>query len=608
MSIAKQIFLLLVLQLTFLSCESTDINSTDNNFSENFGAAVSRDFIGQVVDTDNHPIQSVTIKIGTTSVQTDVNGVFIINGASVYEKFAYITAKKPGYIDGSRAMVPTSGKNNVRIMLLQDAPLQTIQSGVTSEVSIYSGTKVVFDGAFMDENGVSYSGAVAVSMFHLTPSDENISNLMPGILYAQNENGQEGVLETFGMMHVELRGTNGQKLQIATGHKAQITLRIDDSQLATCPSTIPLWHFDEQNGYWKEEGSATKNGNYYVGNVSHFSWWNCDTFLSTSNLTVTVVNSIGNPISNVGVSLAINSTNFNSYIQYTDNNGQVSGLIPKNQVLTLKIYNTCNDIIYTEQIGPFSTDTLLQNITMSNSQITQSKIVGTLLRCDNTNVTNGYVILNYGNESLFCTVSNGAFSFNTTYCTSTTNFNLKGIDYDNQQITDSISYNFTATETNVGNLKACNSVNEFISYTFGNNYSVFTTDNIDTQSSNTVGSQINMGNGGDPIQLSISYNFGLQNTERISILTTSNNLGDYTFPNARIDLGENSNPNYYHFHQFITPLSYMSSGFSVKVNKFGAVGDYIDVSFEGTLTYNEGPSGQQVTKTLSGIAHVIRDN
>ena len=608
----RKIILLLSLStivLLFNSCDPSESTSSDANFSENFGTAVSRDFIGQVVDADNHPIQGVTVKIGTSSVQTDINGVFIINEASVHEKFAYITAKKSGYVDGSRSMVPTSGKNNVRIMLLQDTPLQTIQSGVTSEVSIYSGTKVTFDGAFMDENGNAYSGAIAVSMFHLTPSDVNIDKLMPGMLYAQTQDNKEAVLETFGMLHVELKGSNGQKLQIATGHTAQITMRIDDTQLATCPATIPLWHFDEENGYWKQEGSATKNGNYYTGNVNHFSWWNCDTFSSTAYLTVTVVDSNGNPISNVGVSLVVNSTNFYSYIQHTDNNGQVSGLIPVNQALTLNVHNNNCGIFYSSNIGPFSNNTILPNISISNSPTFLSTTVkGTLLKCDNTNVTNGYIILNYDNETLLNNVTNGEFSFNTSYCSSSTNFNLEGFDYDNLQITDSISYNFSAPETNVGNLKACNSVNEFISYTFGNNYSVFTTDNIETQSSFNIGSPINMGNGGDPLQLSITYNLGLQNTDRISIFTTSTNLGDYTFPYARIDFAESSGPNLYQFHQFIAPTSYAASGFSVKVNKFGAVGDYIDVSFKGTLTYYLGAGGPPITKTLSGVAHVIRDN
>ena len=64
----------------------------------------------------------------------------------------------------------------------------------------------------------------------------------------------------------------GQKLNLKEGHTAEIVVQIDDSQLATAPNTITLWHFDEEKGYWKEDGVATKVGNKYVGEVSHFSW------------------------------------------------------------------------------------------------------------------------------------------------------------------------------------------------------------------------------------------------------------------------------------------------------------------------------------------------
>jgi len=577
MSKIKLVLSVVVILFAFVNCDPSE-NNANNNFNENFGSSVSRDFIGRVVDANNHPIQNVSIKIGSSTVQTDINGVFIINNASVNQKFAYITAKKAGYVDGSRAMVPTLGKNNVRIMLLQDTPLQTIQSGVTSEVSIYSGTKVIFDGAFMDENGAAYSGAVAVSMFHLTPSDANISELMPGMLLAQDENGQAKVLQTFGMLHVELHGSNGQKLQIATGHTAQITMRIDDSQLATCPATIPLWHFDEQNGYWKQEGSATKSGNYYVGNVSHFSWWNCDTFLSTTNLTVTIVDSNGNPLANVGVSLVVNSSNFNSYVQYTDINGQVSGVIPKNQTLTLNVHNNNCGIIFTSNIGPFSSDTILPNTTISINSTSQVTVVeGTLRSCDNSLVVSGYVLFN---ESMLYPVSAGNFSFNALYCSSNTNFTLKGVDFDNLQQTDLINCNFTPTLTNVGNLPACNSVNEFISYQLDNDAPKYI---LNYLHGITLGGMNLGGSNGGPSGVV----FNIYGTATVPGVYTTN---QFSINGYDVRIGSYSTNNTVLFH----------------LNNVGNVGEYIDMTFKGT--YLDTISSVQVTRSIKGIAHVLRDN
>jgi hypothetical protein len=585
----KLIISLFLITIAFVSCDSNDSNSSSQNdtaFAENFGASVARDFIGQVVDVDNHPIQNVSIKIGTSTVQTDVNGVFIINGAPVHEKFAYITAKKTGFIDGSRAMVPTSGKNNVKIMLLPNTPLQTIQSGQTSEVSIYSGTKVVFDGAFQDENGATYSGDVQVALFHLTPSDENIDKLMPGMLYAQTQNNKEAVLETYGMLNVELRGSAGQKLNIASGHTAEITIRIDDSQIATAPNSIPLWHFDEAKGYWKEDGTATKVGNKYVGEVSHFSWWNCDTFSSVVTLTVTVVDSNGNLLSNVGVGLVVNSSNFNSYVQYTDNNGQVSGLIPANQTLTLNVYTSYsnsgpNNIIYTTSIGPFLTSTTLPNIVINNSITTlSSNVMGTLVKCDNSNVTNGYVLLNrFGNYSL-SPVTNGAFSFNEIYIPEDTAFTLKGFDIENLQQTDSINYNFTTPITTIGNLQACNAIDEFISYKIDNEPTVFLLQNL------YGGANLS----GTPAVISVS----VPASSGVNFLIWGATVLPGIYSTDYFYIQE------YQYFGYIGPNTINTIRFNL--NQVGAVGEYIDMTFSGTYQDSNGSN-----HTLTGVAHVIRE-
>ncbi|MFN3968387.1 Ig-like domain-containing protein [Flavobacterium sp.] len=580
---------LLLLVATFSSCESNDDNSNsgpnDDAFTQNFGSAANRDFIGQVVDIDNNPLQGVTIKIGTSTAQTDVNGIFIINGANVYQRFAYITATKAGYIDGSRSMVPTTGKNNVKIMLLPNTPVQTVQSGMASEVVLPSGTKVVFDGAFVDVNGNDYSGSVQVAMFHLTPTDENISKLMPGMLYAQTETNEQAILETFGMLNVELRGSAGQKLNIKEGHTAEITLRIDDSQLATAPSSIPLWHFDEEKGYWKEDGVATKVGNKYVGEVSHFSWWNCDAQFPTVTLTLTVVDANGNGISNVGVGLIANGNTW-PVMGYTDINGQVSGLIPSNQTLVLNVYPdyySCNssNVIYTTSIGPFTTNTTLPNIVINNSPTTMSSnVVGNLVKCDNTNVTNGYVILNRAGGYSVSPVTNGAFSFNEIYCPSNTQFNLKGYDLENLQTTDSIAYNFTAPITNIGNLQACTAVDEFISYQVDGGAPVFLIQQV---------------NGGTTTP-------GTINQYALSLNASSPTGGLYIWGNTNV-------PGVYTTAQFSMEgngVGYIASTttntIQFNLNQVGAIGQYIDMTFSGTFTDGNG------LHTLTGVAHVIRDN
>ena len=102
------------------------------------------------------------------------------------------------------------------------------------------------------------------------------------MLLGQNTGGEANLLETFGMLTVELTGSNNEKLQITSD--SELKFPIANEQLSTAPNTIPLWYFDEENGYWIEDGEATKVGNQYVGTVSHFTPWNVDIPLPNENI------------------------------------------------------------------------------------------------------------------------------------------------------------------------------------------------------------------------------------------------------------------------------------------------------------------------------------
>jgi hypothetical protein len=312
MASKRLLFLVLLLPFLFNNCSNEPvIVENAPEIPLNFGSDVSKNFTGQVVDESNNPVSNVAITVANKTATTDVNGVFIINNATVSQNFAYVKAKKAGYLDGSRSLVPTNGMNNVKITLLSGTVVGTLNSGTIGSISLPNGAKVTFDGNFETTTGQAYSGVVSVILKHLDPTDATTFDKMPGMLLAQNASGEERVLESYGMMNIELRGAASQKLQLST--TAQIEMPIATSQLATSPTTIPLWHFDETLGYWKEEGTAIKQGTKYVGTVSHFSWWNCDAQFPTVRLSVTVVNSSGTSLANVrvGIRRATNSYTVN---------------------------------------------------------------------------------------------------------------------------------------------------------------------------------------------------------------------------------------------------------------------------------------------------------
>ncbi len=58
---------------------------------------------------------------------------------------------------------------------------------------------------------------------------------------------------------------------------ATIEFLITEEQRPGAPDSLPLWHFDEEQGLWVEAGVVRKEGLTYRAEVGHFSWWNCET-------------------------------------------------------------------------------------------------------------------------------------------------------------------------------------------------------------------------------------------------------------------------------------------------------------------------------------------
>lgn len=567
---------------SFIDIENQQQGNQQTNF--NFGNSAQRNFHGLVLATNGTPISGAAVTIGLATVQTNSKGLFVIKNADVKENFAYVKVTKAGFVNGSRTMVPTDGSNRINIMMIPATNTSTITSGATATVSLPNGTKVKFDGSFKDANGNAYSGNVNVAMFHLKPSDQYINELMPGSLLANNTAGNARIMETFGMLHVQLTGASGQNLQIATGHTAEMTVTIDAAQTSADPATIPLWTFNETTGIWQEEGSATKVGNTYVGNVSHFSWWNCDAQFPQCILNVHIQNSTAQPLSNVTVKLFRQNQTSTSAI--TDGNGNASGIIPAGEILVLKIYDACNNVIMTNNIGPFTSgsNNTLPAITISQSLSNTITITGTLKDCSGNNVTNGVANLSYASSTNYFSnystqVTNGSFSFNVLSCSSSQQLTFAGADFANLQTTGNINFTATSPTTNLGNLTVCTATTEFI------------TSQTDAQAIKYFVSPINAGgNSQSPAPIPGFY-VSSQNAATGSFYLSSQNLpavGTFTSNLSLESSGGFINAN--------------GNNLTLQISNYGAVGQYVDFTINGTYTTTTG------LHTLSITGHVIRDN
>jgi uncharacterized protein (TIGR02145 family) len=420
---------------------------------------------------------------GGEETRTDPNGVFFLNNILVYDKLGYITITKPGFHQGSRSFLPLeTGSSRVNVQLL---PMT--QSGTFSAAtggSVTSGLlQLTFPAnAIIRSNGQPYTGTVRVFAAALDPTSASMFDQMPGELLG-GLNDSLRLLRSFGMASVELRDANMNELQLAIGSTSTLRFSIPFSMQASAPASIDWWSFDETFGYWKHEGVAVRQGSQYLGQASHFSWWNCDVPEDFNNLHGVVQSDEGTVVSNAQVNVI--SQTLGSGFTYTNAVGAFAGRVPKNQQITLNIKlvcNTTNDwtVAHSETISS-SLDAISLSIIAGLEE--RFPINGTVVNCDGMALESGYVKIG---SRVFITDS-GVFAIQ---ACAIGDYNIQGFDNTNPSSIKAsalISVEVTTEGANMGEVLACEEVYGSISDIDGNYYStiliggqVWITENLHT--------------------------------------------------------------------------------------------------------------------------------
>jgi hypothetical protein len=430
---------------------------------------------GRVLDEDGLPVQGAAVTSGTASTVTDENGVFSFSDISMSSRFGFVKVTKQGYFTGSRSILTTASSSNfVSITLIPRTSKGTFSASGGGTVAIQTGDTVSFDASSVVNaaTNAAYTGTVHVYAYYLDPLATDAAAHMPGDLRGVGKDGKETLLQSFGMMVVELEGDGGEKLQIAPGKQASITMKIPDALKATAAATIPLWYFNDTTGRWIEQGTAIRKGDTYCGQTSHFSWWNCDAPTATVKLKMQIKDQHGIALSFIQVLLT--SPTFGTASGYTDAAGYVSGLIPQGQTLQMKVVSFCGTLLAGANIGPALTDQDLGIVTV-NMEVGSLTLMGTVINCSGSKVDSGYAAVVVDGLNYRGAVTNGAFAINVTRCnTSTTTAKLFVGDYKTLQQGSSVSLSVDTGKADAGQLTACGtSVEQYIKVSVnGKDYNV----------------------------------------------------------------------------------------------------------------------------------------
>jgi protocatechuate 3,4-dioxygenase beta subunit len=555
------------------------------------GATVTASVSGKVTDITGKPVSNATIHAGLSVSTTDINGQFMVGNAQLSQNTGIVKVSKTGFFDGSRTITVKEGTiNNVAIELIPKKASGTFATTEGGAVTVNNGGSAQFPAnSVVTATGTTYSGTVTVSSFFLNPTDADFSRYMPGELRGVTTTNKENALLSYGMMAVELNGSAGEKLQLATGKPATLTFPITAALQASAPASITLWYYDETSGMWKEEGTATKSGTNYVGNVAHFSFWNCDQGMPLMKYEATFKDQNGNPLTNALVSFSRNRTDSsnNSSVDtrsgYTCSDGSISAALPANEELKMQVYfsNCTGSPVYTNTFNSGTQDIKANTITVNLPAASSVTFSGTVTDCNGKAVSNGYVQVSLDNNWYNTNINtDGSVNLvvprcNTTSAVATINvYDLSGA----QQNLNPITATVTSGAVSLGQLSACGlATNEYINLSVnGTAYSfVPPADSLELYGS---GSNFNLQAYGKTTNKSFYGSF------------SATGIGTSSFTLLNINLPG------------VEPIGY---NVPFTITEFGAVGQYISGTFSGSV--RDSLSANQAIIT-NGTFRIKRNN
>ncbi len=266
-------FMLRVVLTVIVFAALTGCNSVSDPAQGDYAETVRTTITGRVVDEAGKSVQGAVVSGHGTSTTTNGNGVFVLQNVTVPSTRAVVTVRKNGYFTGARAAYPSAGKVTTMLLTLQEAKqIRSINASSGGLVTLGAASIDLPANGYIDAQGRRYSGTILVAAKYLDPQAPTFYDSFSGDMAALRTDGSAAELISYGVLRVQLTGWQGQPINLAKGAVATLTYPAAGASM----SEIPLWHFDEKQGIWVEEGKAMLSGGQYVGTVTHFTDWNLD--------------------------------------------------------------------------------------------------------------------------------------------------------------------------------------------------------------------------------------------------------------------------------------------------------------------------------------------
>ena len=307
--------------------------------------------IGQIRNhATGQGISGAKVSIGSgASVVTDTNGSYIAYVDNPGNR-VIVNVSGNGYAPTSKIVSVSATARSRTTLDVDILPVAFTDNNLdpTENFSVVVPNSVasvdIGAGTLVKSNGSLPTGRISGS---LTPIDPAIDiALMPGEMKDNNGNP----IASYGAMTIEFTDSTGSKLNLASGQTSRIKIPVSNKG-GSLPQTIPLYYFDDSNGNWVSEGSATLSSDetFYEGTVGHFSTWNADYLYTSINIHGCVQNRNASRVANAFINMEGFDYN-GSTTARTNSNGEFT-ISAMRGGISLVVASTSNKVSNTVKVG-----------------------------------------------------------------------------------------------------------------------------------------------------------------------------------------------------------------------------------------------------------------
>ncbi len=395
----KKLCVLIIFGLIVFSCrKDIDEFSRETDIPPPL-VLVKKEVKGQVMGVDGQGLQGALVKLAGMTTITSSGGRFDFGLIQVPKARTNIQVELPGYFSSAKTIDnEIGGSSYTSIRLIEkDAPKAFMAN---QDNNITGDDEVLYKitaNTLVTTSGNSYNGEANLYSTWFDPTSSDLGATMPGDLVTVDDDGNTYALMTYGMINVQLETINGQPLTVAEGESIEVEMPVPQGLDVTEGEEIPIWYYDLEESQWLREGFCKVRSGKCVFTITKPGIYNVDKDVEAICLSGTVFDADSTVTPYLQVTVEDLTDNF-VYWGYTNSEGFFCGSVPRGAELLITITDHCNNVIYSENIGPFSEDFTLDPIYLeSNVSQFLVNIIGDLRTCINPSPTpaRGHISIRY---------------------------------------------------------------------------------------------------------------------------------------------------------------------------------------------------------------------